>query len=143
MGDRGKAQVALVLLLALSVRLLWVASVEPAAGLVNDAGYYDAFARRIAAGDGYAMPDGTPTAFWPVGYPATLAALYAAFGGRRAVATGFNVVAETATVAMLYLLARRWFRHRTALGAATTYAVLPGSIAFTSLTLSAPWFTCL
>jgi hypothetical protein len=132
-----------VLALALSLRLAWVVSVEPAGGLVNDAGYYDAFARGIAAGRGYALPDGTPTAFWPVGYPATLAALYTAFGSGRAVAVGFNVVVETVTVALLYLLARRWFPHRTALRATAIYAVLPGAATFTSLTLSEPWFTCL
>jgi 4-amino-4-deoxy-L-arabinose transferase-like glycosyltransferase len=143
MGGREMAQVMLVLALAATIRLVWVSTIEPAGGLVNDAGYYDAFARGIAAGDGYAMPDGTPTAFWPVGYPATLAALYTACGHSRAVAVGFNVVVETATVALLYLLARRWFPHRTALGAAAIYAVLPGAVTFTSLTLSEPWFTCL
>ena len=132
-----------VLTFALAVRLLWILWVHPVIEPVNDAGLYDFFGQSIASGRGYVMPDGEPTAFWPVGYPATLALIYKVFGHAPEAAAVFNCLADTVTAALVYLLARRWVPHRPALLAALLYAALPGPVTFTSLTLSEPWFTCL
>jgi 4-amino-4-deoxy-L-arabinose transferase-like glycosyltransferase len=133
----------LVATIALSLRLLWIARVHPAVDVINDAGYYDHFGSSIESGAGYVMPDGEPTAFWPVGYPATLAAIYRLFGRRPEAAAVFNCLVDTTTTVLIYVLARRWLARRAALLAALVYAVLPGPVTFTSLTLSEPWFTCL
>ena len=67
-------------LVALAARLAWIASVHPAQGVFDDTGYYDFFAKTLAGGGDFRMPWGTPTAFWPPGYPAVLAIAYRVFG---------------------------------------------------------------
>ncbi len=63
---------------ALAVRLLWAACVpvDP----VSDGVLYDAFARSMVEGHGYAFADGTLTEYWPVGTSAVYALLYYIFG---------------------------------------------------------------
>jgi 4-amino-4-deoxy-L-arabinose transferase-like glycosyltransferase len=128
---------------ALALRLAWIAYAHPAVNLVDDAGYYDFFATSIRDGHGYVRPDGTPTAFWPVGYPAVLAAVYTLFGHSLFAAKVFNAFLGAATAGLVYLLARRWFGRKQSMGAGLIYAVWPGAIGFTSLTLSEPLFTLL
>lgn len=70
------------LLLGLALRLCWMAwvPVQP----VSDSHIYWAFATSIHEGKGYAYPDGTLTAFWPVG----TSAFYA--GGMALLGEGFR-----------------------------------------------------
>lgn len=128
---------------AFVVRLVYVLNVEPGVSLENDAGYYDFFARSIAAGRGYVMPEGHPTAFWPVGYPAVLAGVYSVFGEGLRAAQLANVVLDSAAAAMLVIIARRWWADRYATAAGGVYAFFPGAVGFTALTLSEPLFTFL
>jgi 4-amino-4-deoxy-L-arabinose transferase-like glycosyltransferase len=130
-----------IVLLAAGVRLAWVASVDPDVGLLDDAGYYNFFARALADGRGYVREDGVPTAFWPVGYPAALALVYEAFGPSLTAAKLFNVVLGAAATALVYALARSWFTRATAAVAALLYALWPGAIAYTSVTMSETLFT--
>jgi 4-amino-4-deoxy-L-arabinose transferase-like glycosyltransferase len=132
---------AAIVLLAAGVRLAWVASVDPDVGLLDDAGYYNFFARALADGRGYIREDGVPTAFWPVGYPAALALMYEAFGPSLTAAKLFNVVLGAAATALVYALARSWFTRATAAVAALLYALWPGAIAYTSVTMSETLFT--
>ncbi|HEY7269674.1 MAG TPA: glycosyltransferase family 39 protein [Dehalococcoidia bacterium] len=132
-----------VVAVAFVARLVWIAYAHPEVNLVDDAGYYDFFAQSIAHGHGYVRPEGTPTAFWPVGYPATLAAVYAVFGHSFLAAKLLNVVLGAATTGLVYLLARRWFGVTQSVGAAFVYACWPGAIGFTTLTMSEPLFTLL
>ncbi len=134
---------ALVFSLALAPRIAWVLLVRPDLSMDNDTGIYDFFGQRIAAGDGYVHPDGTPAAFWPVGYPATLGAVYAVFGHSVDAARLLNVLADSATAGLVYLLARRWLAPRPAAVPGLIYAVLPGAIGFTGLLLSESLFTFL
>ncbi len=128
---------------AFALRLAWIAYAHPHVDLVDDAGYYDFFARSIRDGYGYVRPEGTPTAFWPVGYPATLAGVYAVFGHSLLAAKLLNVAAGALTAGIVYLLARRWLSTPQATAAGMVYACFPGAIGFTSLTLSEPLFTLL
>jgi hypothetical protein len=59
-----------VITVGVLARLLWILAI-PAVPM-NDTAIYLARALSIASGDGYIYPDGTPTAYWPVGYPAFL-----------------------------------------------------------------------
>jgi len=88
-------------------------------------------------------PEGTPTAFWPVGYPATLAVVYGVFGHSLLAAKAFNALLGAATAGLVYALSRRWLEARQAAAAGLVYACWPGAIGFTSLTLSEPLFTLL
>jgi 4-amino-4-deoxy-L-arabinose transferase-like glycosyltransferase len=132
-----------VFAVALIARLVWIAFVSPRADLVDDSGYYDFFAVSIAEGRGYVRPEGVPTAFWPVGYPGTLAGVYAVFGHSLLAAKLFNVVLGAFTAGFVYLLARRWFSVRQSTTAGLIYACFPGAIGFVSLTMSETLFTFL
>jgi 4-amino-4-deoxy-L-arabinose transferase-like glycosyltransferase len=142
-GARSLFLPALVFALAALVRTTYVLNVEPTVSLENDAGYYDFFARSIARGAGYVTPDGHPTAFWPVGYPAFLGGLYWVFGESVGVARAANVVLDSLTAALIVVIGRRWWPDRLAGVAGGIYAFFPGAIGFTALTLSEPLFTFL
>jgi 4-amino-4-deoxy-L-arabinose transferase-like glycosyltransferase len=132
-----------VVLLAAGVRLLWIALVEPEVDLFDDAGFYHFFGQSIADGRGYVRPEGTPTAFWPIGYPAALAALYGVFGPSLLAAKLLNVALGGGTTLLLYVLARCWFSRPHAALAATIYALWPGAIVYASVTMSETLFTFL
>src|SRR5262249_11159030 len=69
----------LVLLIALAFVVPRLALLLMASGMpVSDAKWYFDRAASIVSGNGYAV-DGTPTAFWPVGYPGFLALLFFVF----------------------------------------------------------------
>lgn len=144
-GSRLKhlAPLASVFALALALRIAWVALVEPRVELVDDAGYYDFFARSISEGRGYVRPEGTPTAFWPVGYPATLAGLYTLAGHSLLAAKLLNATLGALTAGLVFLLARRWFGTGQSTVAGILYACFPGAIGFASLTMSETLFTLL
>jgi hypothetical protein len=91
---------------ALAARLAvvaWAAARFPA---VEDGHYYDVLARRLASGQGYTWlwPDGAVTyaAHYPVGYPALVAAGYAAFGPATGVAMLVNALIGAAGCAGVY-----------------------------------------
>ena len=135
--------VAVVILVAFAARGAWALAVKPQSGLFDDAGYYDHFARSIAAGNGYRMPWGTPTAFWPVGYPAVLGAVYFVFGPGLSAAKLLNCVLGAVTAGLTYVLGRQSFTRPQAATGALLFAIMPGSIGFVSLTLSETLFTML
>ncbi len=96
---------------ALAARLgvvAWAASRFPPAA---DGAYYHRIAERIAAGHGYTWlwPDGAVTyaAHYPVGYPGAVAALYAIFGPRPALAMALNAVIGALAAPAVHALAAR------------------------------------
>lgn len=127
--------------LAISVRLAWLAAVDPEVGLLDDAGYYHFFARALAEGSGYVREDGVATAFWPVGYPAALSLVYTVFGPSLTAAKLFNVLLGGASTALTFTLARVWLSSRGSTLAALLYALWPGAIAYASVTMSETLFT--
>src|SRR5262245_48511223 len=64
-------------ILIIGVRLFWVFAMRPTPE--SDAQFYFDSARGMVAGLGY-LRDGIPTSYWPVGYPAILAALFRVAG---------------------------------------------------------------
>ena len=89
---RSRAFVPVCLLVALAVRLIWATVFDPTP--VSDFGWYHARAIDMAAGAGYTV-DGVPTAYWPVGYPATLAAVFRLFGPSLLAARILNALLST------------------------------------------------
>ena len=71
-----------ILLLALVLRLAWIAYAHPNPndGRFDDTLFYDHAAQSLAAGKGFLGFFNAQTAGWPPGYPLLLAGIYKAFG---------------------------------------------------------------
>ena len=148
-----------VFAVALDLRLgmLAYAHPDPRDGRYDDSVWYDTTARHLANGDGYVFDptvwvaaDGSriypdedalsPTALWPPGYPLTLAVVYAATGDSVLAGQLLNVLFGAATVALVFLIARRLFDLTAAVFAGLSLAVLPSHILFSSVLLSETYF---
>ena len=141
-GDHA-AWLGIILGLAFTLRLGWVALSEWQPVMGDDAFRYDFTARALLAGEGYVHFNGAPTAFWPPGYSLLLAAVYWLFGDSVLVAQLLNVVLGTATVGLVYLIGRRTLGPKPALVGAAILAGFPSLIFFTAVTLSEVAFTFL
>ncbi|MCS6944599.1 MAG: glycosyltransferase family 39 protein [Sutterellaceae bacterium] len=109
----------------------------------SDAGWYFSRARDLAAGNGYAE-GGHPTAYWPVGYPAFLAALFSVFNSSVLVGQLANLVLAAATFPLLYAVAKQTLQSETAARLALLLlAVYPNNIAYVALLLTETLFTFL
>jgi hypothetical protein len=129
--------------IALAVRVTWALYVDrPPRGL-NDPWMYHYFAERIANGLGYTSSDGVPTAYYPVGYPATLAALYALVGPKVLAAKMLNAFLGAATVCVTYRLAASLLGLRIALASGLLLALFPNQVYYSGTILSEPLFTFL
>jgi 4-amino-4-deoxy-L-arabinose transferase-like glycosyltransferase len=142
---RNRAALAALLLAAAAVRLAWVlvVDVDPRGGFHLDMTWYDLAAQRLLQGALLRGPDGTPTAFWPPGYPLLLASAYALFGTDLVVAKLLNVVLAVATCGFTYALAARLFGAPVGLCAAAILAFLPDHVWYAPLLLSEVAFTAL
>lgn len=120
------------------LRLAWAlyATQEPTSPIVSgDPFNYFYLGQEIAAGRGYVnMATGEPTAYYPVGYPAVLGVLFWFVqhsplpDDLALAATLLNVVLGTASVALVYVIARHVFGVRTGLLAASIMALFPNPI---------------
>ena len=120
-----------LLLAAFSLRLAWVLAFQTPPG--PDAASYDELGWRLATGQGYVDDDGRPTAYWPVGYPAWLAAVYLVWGHSWLAAGVMNAVLGTVIVFLTYWLARQVVSTQQAILAAAIIAFLPSYVvAYTS-----------
>ena len=129
---KDRTRLALIVAFALVVRCVWVLVFQTPPE--SDAAAYDGLAWRLANGEGYVTDEGTPTAFWPVGYPAFLATIYVVFGHSWLVAGLANALLGAASVALTYRLAREVLAGAHALAAAAVVALLPSHIvSFTSV----------
>jgi hypothetical protein len=132
---------AIIAGVALLLRLAWAACVpvDP----VSDGILYDAFARSIVAGHGYAFADGTMTEYWPVGTSATYAFFYLLFGVRSWVVPVFQAFLGTYIVYLTWHLAHRALGARVAAVAAWLTALWPLLIEFTTIYASELLFIAL
>jgi len=112
--------IALIFLFALILRLLYVLSLEPKI-FWYDGKEYQRLARGILAFRAYLAPDGSPTAFWPPGYPAFLSLLGPDVTNPRLAQALLGAI----TVLLVYGLARQFLSRRQALLAAGMTAVYP------------------
>jgi len=131
LAERG----ALTFLGALLVRLavvVWAGSRIPP---IFDGRYYDIIARRIADGHGYTWlwEDGTVTyaAHYPVGYPALVGGLYAAFGAAPWVAMALNAIIGALAAPAVQKLVQAETSVRRGLWAGALVAVYPGLVSYT------------
>ena len=135
----GRNVVPVIFLLALVLRLALIL-ILPQQPMSDGAWYMDR-AAEMAAGMGY-QQDGHPTAFWPVGYPALVAATMLVFGKGMLGPLLLNLAS-----AMLVLWLVLWFGRRFAGSelaariAALLYAIYPAHIAYTGAPLSETSYT--
>jgi len=142
---RTRAALAALLALAAGLRIACVLAidVDPRRGFHLDMTWYDLAALRLTQGALLRAPDGTPTAFWPPGYPLLLAATYSVFGPQLLAAKLLNVALSVATCAFVFGLGARLFGARVGLCAAAILALLPDHIWYAPLLLSEVTFTAL
>jgi hypothetical protein len=141
------------LLLAAALRLGLVFAVDNRP--VADAEWYYARATELAEGRGYAQPrlvgtaDGaewvrTPTAYWPVGYPAFLGGVFALFGASPLVGKLANVAIGLAVLLLMHWLARTLSgSERVARVTLAALALHPNQIAYSALLYAEPLFLLL
>ena len=151
-GRRPDPRLAAVLVVAFAVRLAWVLATSETPVLIEsgDAYSYLFYGRQLAEGGGYLNLDGSgaATAYYPVGYPALLAAvfwvvLHTPIPDDLALAAGLlHVVLGTGSVALLHTIVHRTTGSaRTALAAAGLLALWPNAIFHTSTVLLETAFT--
>lgn len=116
---------------AIAARIVWALLVPVHS--MSDAAMYDAFARQIAAGRGYVFPDGTVTAYWPVGAGALYGGVYRLFGPSAAGVVGVNLLMGTALAGVTAALAGKRFGARAGLAAGLLVALWPVWIEFTTV----------
>ncbi len=110
----------LLILLALVVRVAYISTLEPEI-FWFDGQEYQRLARGILDQGAYLSEDGSPTAFWPPGYPAFLAVL----GADVLVVRVAQAILGSLAVLFVFLLARRFLGHRQSLLAAALSAIYP------------------
>lgn len=123
-----------VLFLAFFLRLAWALLVP--VETMSDSFLYDAFAKNIANGTGYAFPEGRLTAYWPVGTSAIYALLYLVFGASFTSIVIFNIIIGMLIVWLTSALAQRHFNQKTAILASLFVAAWPILIQFTTILAS-------
>ena len=137
-----------VFALAIVPRAAWVAYNDREPQGLNDPTLYNLLADIMADGGGYSRPTGEPFAYYPVGFPATVAGLKKAgdiFGWERSIFSikMMNGIFGAATSVMLFVLATRLFDRRVAFAAGALHAIFPSQVFYTGTILSEPLFTML
>jgi hypothetical protein len=123
-----------IVAVALLLRLAWAVCVpvDP----VSDGVLYDAFAKSIASGHGFAFADGTMTEYWPVGTSAIYALLYVIFGDQPWVLPIFQAFVGAFIVYLTWRLAEQTLGARVAACTAWLTTLWPLLIEFTTINAS-------
>lgn len=137
------------MVLGVALRVAWAlyATRQPVG--LHDPTFYTVFAEEIARGNGYRLPDGQPTAYYPVGYPAVLGALFWLADhsplpdGRMGLVVGLNLACAASSLVLVFLIGRRLFDQRVALLAAGIMAVFPNLVFHAALALTETLFITL
>jgi 4-amino-4-deoxy-L-arabinose transferase-like glycosyltransferase len=142
-----------ICMLALALRVTWIAFVDPSPtdGRIDDAAVYHRLALSIKNGDGFQWQDGfsgppggpfqmAPTAYWSVGYPATLAGVYLLTNSSVPAAKLLNAALGTAACLLVYFVGREVFDRRVGLVAAGILALFPSQVFLPTLLMTeTPW----
>jgi 4-amino-4-deoxy-L-arabinose transferase-like glycosyltransferase len=114
------------LIVAAVLRVAWAIATPGIA--VSDPVIYINAATTLAAGEGYVLPDGSPSAYMPIGYPFVLSLAFRVFGPSLATARGLQVLLSIVVVALTWYAARELAGERVARAAAAILAVWPSQI---------------
>jgi hypothetical protein len=118
-----------ILGVCVGLRIAWILryEIDPRT-LQADAIWYVFHAALLAAGAGFVDQFGNPTAAYPPGYPAMIAAAYAVFGEHDRIHQLLNVTLSALSCLFVFLFARRAHGRTTAWLAATLLALCPGDV---------------
>lgn len=154
MTKRERLVVGGILAVALVLRAAWCfhAARLPGGGL-HDPDFYYLFGDQLANGRGYRLVDGSPTAYYPPGYPIALAPfmwlanhwpLSRFTSPEVGVVATLNIAWQLATIALAHLVARR-VTGRALAGyvAAGVLALWPNLVFHTAVALTESLFLCL
>ncbi len=108
----------------------------------SDFAFYLRSARLLAEGRGYQL-QGHPTAFWPVGWPLFLSAVFRVFGSTVTVGLTAQVLLMSAVAVMILLTGARAFGLRAGTVAALAWTLLPSTWTWTAVVGTEPLFTLL
>jgi 4-amino-4-deoxy-L-arabinose transferase-like glycosyltransferase len=136
---RADPALTVIVVVAIALRLGWVLAVRtsapPFSMLLGDQDQYYYYGREIAEGHGYVSHvTNEPTAYYPIGFPAILAALFWVVrttplpDDYMLAANVLNVVVGTASVVLAYLIGRRLFGRIGGLLGAAILAVFPNLV---------------
>jgi 4-amino-4-deoxy-L-arabinose transferase-like glycosyltransferase len=112
-GSWPRRAIVVAVVVGFLLRLWWVAYAARSPVGLNDPWFYFDYARRIGLGGGYRLADGTPTAYYPIGYPAILGAWFRVLQLTPLKdhwvtnAMALNLIFSTTTIAMVGMLGRR------------------------------------
>lgn len=110
----------------------------------SDYAWYFRAATRLAEGAGYIGTDNEPTAYWPVGWPFALSALFRLTGPSVTAGLILQVVLSTLTAVLLVLLVHRATGHLpAAVASGAVYTLMPSGWAWDSQLGSEQLFTLL
>jgi 4-amino-4-deoxy-L-arabinose transferase-like glycosyltransferase len=118
-----------ILGVCVGLRIAWILryDIDPRT-LQADAIWYVFHAALLAAGGEFVDQFGNPTAAYPPGYPAMIAAAYAVFGEHDRIHQLLNVALSALSCLFVFLFARRALGRTTAWLAATLLALCPGDV---------------
>lgn len=140
--ERAWQVLALATLVGLVARLVWVlvATREPVG--YHDPMFYDHLATNLAQGNGYVGESGSPTGYYPPGYPILLSLVYAVVlhtplpDNLPLAGSLLNLVLGTATIVLIGVLGRRLFGPWVGAMAAVVVALFPSLVLHTALLMT-------
>jgi 4-amino-4-deoxy-L-arabinose transferase-like glycosyltransferase len=148
-SDRDRLLLTGIVVVGVVLRVAWsVYAARPPEGL-QDPALYTLYGDQIAAGRGYRLPDGAPTAYYPVGYPALLGAVFWLAdhtplpSWRPGLVAGLNVAMAAVSLVLVFEVARRAFDRRVALVGTGLLAIFPNLVFHTALPLTETVFNTL
>jgi hypothetical protein len=126
------------LVVALVLRVVWAAlvPVEP----VSDSLAYDVFARTLVDHGVYGWEPDEPSAYWPVGTSAIVAAAYLVLGKTYLGVVALNLLASLGMVFFVHRLGTLYFGLKVGNAAAFVVAAWPNLIFFTTVVSSELFF---
>jgi len=146
MGTWPRRVLTLAVLVGFGLRLWWVLYTARTPLGLHDPYFYLDYGRRLSQGGGYRLANGEPTAYYPIGYPAILAAWFrlmqfTPLANHWIVNTAaLNLIFSTSTVALVGVLGRRLLGAWVGAVAAVIVALFPSLIFHTATILTETTF---
>lgn len=124
-----------IIISAIGIRLIWALLIQPTP--VSDPAIYASRAMSIAAGEGYVLADGSPTAYWPVGYSAFLGLFIYLLGNFETALVISNCLLYSLLIISFFTLAKSTLTNTIAARLSLCLlAFYPDNIAYSSLATS-------
>jgi len=108
---------------------------------ISDFGWYYRQAKNVSLFNGIIYPNGTPTAYWPAGYPLILGLIFYIFNSSVFVGQLFNsIISSVSTIIFFYICLRFTKNKNISLGCSLLFAFYPDYFAYSCLISPDPLF---